>query len=135
MSNRSRDNLIPNSERTPSQRRENARKAGIASGKARAEKKKLKDIARIMLEMEIGEGKKANIEMTKHVNTLTDKKMTVAEAMMMVQVQKALKGNHKAFEVLRDLIGENPNNKQETQNEELSKLDELLSQMTESIDE
>lgn len=40
-------NLIPNSERTPSERRENARKAGIASGKARREKKTLREIMEV----------------------------------------------------------------------------------------
>ncbi|MBQ9228964.1 MAG: hypothetical protein IJ168_09065 [Eubacterium sp.] len=34
------NNLIPNSQRTPNERRENARKAGIASGKARRAKKR-----------------------------------------------------------------------------------------------
>ena len=37
-------NLIPNEERTPRERRENARKAGIASGKARREKKTIQKI-------------------------------------------------------------------------------------------
>ena len=37
-------NLIPNEERTPSERRENARKAGIASGKARRKKQKTQQI-------------------------------------------------------------------------------------------
>lgn len=37
-------NLIPNEERTPSERRENARKAGVASGKARREKKTIQKI-------------------------------------------------------------------------------------------
>lgn len=37
-------NLIPNEERTPNERRENARKAGIASGKARREKQKTQQI-------------------------------------------------------------------------------------------
>lgn len=37
-------NLIPNEERTPRERRENARKAGIASGKARREKKTIQNI-------------------------------------------------------------------------------------------
>ena len=37
-------NLIPNSQRTPSELREMTRRAGIASGKARREKRMLKDI-------------------------------------------------------------------------------------------
>lgn len=37
-------NLVPNSARTPSERRRNARKAGIASGKARRRKKTLREL-------------------------------------------------------------------------------------------
>ena len=43
-------NLIPNEERTPSERRENARKAGIASGQARREKKTIQKIFYAMCE-------------------------------------------------------------------------------------
>ena len=37
-------NLTPNEERTPSERRENARRAGIASGQARRERKTIQKI-------------------------------------------------------------------------------------------
>ena len=47
----STDNLIPNSERTPKERQELARKAGIASGKARLRKKHGKELVRAILEM------------------------------------------------------------------------------------
>jgi hypothetical protein len=41
-------NLIPNEARTPEERRENARKAGKASGVARAKKKTLRELAEII---------------------------------------------------------------------------------------
>lgn len=44
-------NLIPNSQRTPSERRELARKAGIASGKARLRKKHGRELAQAMLSL------------------------------------------------------------------------------------
>ncbi len=135
MTKKGHDNLIPFTELTEEEHRKIAVKGGKASGKARAEKKKLKEIAKLMLEMEIGEGRKADIESTKHVNTLSNKRMTVAEAMMMVQIQKAVKGDPRAFELVRDMIGENPNSKQDAGKDELSKLDELLSQMSEIADE
>ena len=47
------ENLIPNSERTPSERRENARKGGIASGKARRRKANLKKTLETLLTLEI----------------------------------------------------------------------------------
>ena len=46
-------NLIPNEERTPRERRENARKAGIASGQARREKKTIQKILADLLDSEI----------------------------------------------------------------------------------
>lgn len=48
-------NLISNEERTPSERRENARKAGIASGKARKEKRTVKEIIRQIGEKDVSD--------------------------------------------------------------------------------
>ncbi len=44
-------NLIPNSERTPSERRENASKAGKASGVARRKKRTMKNVLEMLLSM------------------------------------------------------------------------------------
>ena len=44
------NNLIPNEQRTPSERRENARKAGLASGRARREKRTVQKILSDYLE-------------------------------------------------------------------------------------
>lgn len=80
-------NLIPNSERTPKERKELARKAGIASGEARRRRKTLKDELIILLEQ--GD---------------TQKNISIA------LIMEALEGNNKmkAFEVIRDTIGEKP---------------------------
>lgn len=43
-------NLIRNEDLTPEQRRENARKAGIASGESRRRKKQLRELVRMALE-------------------------------------------------------------------------------------
>ena len=43
------DNLVPNSEKTPEQRKEQARKAGIASGKAKRKKKLMASLYADML--------------------------------------------------------------------------------------
>ena len=84
-------NLKPNSERTPSERRENAKKAGIKSGEVRRARKTLKE--ELLLLLESGDNQQ---------------KMSVA------LFQKALKGDIKAFEVIRDTIGEKPIDKQLT---------------------
>jgi len=48
-------NLIPNSERTPEQLREQTRKGGIASGKARRERKTIADALRKVLDEQANE--------------------------------------------------------------------------------
>ena len=65
--------------------REKGRKGGIASGKARAERKALKEELLLLL----SEGD-------------TQKKISLS------LIQQALDGNTKAFEVIRDTIGEKP---------------------------
>lgn len=88
------ENLIPNSQRTPSELREMATKGGKASGEARRNKKILRDCLEMLLEKEITD---------KSGNT-----MTGAEAMAVKVFQQALKGDLKAFEIVRDTAGQKP---------------------------
>lgn len=83
-------NLKPNSERTPSELREMTRKGGVASGKARRTKKTFKELLKIALEMR-----------TKNGNTN-------AEEIVASLILKAQSGDVKAFEAVRDTIGEKP---------------------------
>ena len=78
-------NLIPNSERTPSELREMARNGGLASGEARRKRKTLKEELLLML----SEGE-------------TQQSVTLA------LIERAMSGDTKAFEVIRDTIGERP---------------------------
>ena len=88
------DNLIPNSERSPDEVRENGRKGGIASGVARRRKKDLREACIAILETEI--------------TTKSGDKMTGSEAMVAKLFQQAMKGNIKAFIALRDTAGQKP---------------------------
>ena len=88
------DNLIPNSERSPNEVRENGRKGGIASGVARRKKRDLREACLAILETEI--------------TTKTGDKMTGSEAMVAKLFQQAMKGNIKAFIALRDTAGQKP---------------------------
>ena len=76
-------NLTPNTERTPKERRELAKKAGKASAKKRQEQKTLKEELLLLL----SEGD-------------TQKKISLA------LINRALKGDTKAFEVIRDTTGQ-----------------------------
>ena len=99
-------NLVPNSARTPSQRRENARKAGKASGLVRAQHKAMKETLLELLNMPMKSG-----PLTEAVPSIEDYKkanVCVRERIMMAMVVSAAKGNVKAAKFIRDTIGEAP---------------------------
>lgn len=83
-------NLIPCNKRSKSETRALGHKGGIASGKSRREKANFKKLCEIALNQEYKEG------------------MTNAEAMVLSQILKALEGDSKAFEVVRDTAGQKP---------------------------
>lgn len=71
---------------SPSEARENGKKGGIKSGQTRRERKALKDELLLLLE----NGK-------------------IQNNICLALIDKAQNGDIKAFEVIRDTIGENPN--------------------------
>ena len=93
---------------TPEQRRENGRKGGIASGEAKRKKKAMRERLEILLELPLKSGKGADIESIKNFAALKGKNITVQDAMMIAQIQRALKGDTTAAAFVRDTAGENP---------------------------
>lgn len=89
-------------ERTAEEQRKIAKQGGIASGKARREKADLRRMCQMVLEMDI-KGKDGTMK-------------SGAEAITLAQLQKALKGDAKAYEVLRDTAGQKPVEKVEQVN-------------------
>ena len=87
-------NLIPVTKRTPREQREISSKGGKASAEAKKARKTLKETLLLML----AEG-----------NTQDD--ITLA------LLQKALNGDTKAYEVIRDTVGEKPTDKIEQSGE------------------
>ena len=85
------ENLIRNEDLTPEQRRANAKKAGIASGKARRKKKELK----MLLELALSQP---------DVETGEDNYTAICVAL----INEGKNGNVKAFEVIRDTLGQKP---------------------------
>lgn len=96
-----------------------ASKGGIASGEARRRKRDIRLALEALLEKDISD---------KHGNT-----MSTAEAIALKQIEKALKGDTKAFEVVRDTAGQKPMERVEVSglDAEKAKLDELLKQRKE----
>ena len=88
-------NLVPfTSEQSHEEAVKNGRKGGIASGEARRQKKLLRECLEVLLEKEM-KGRNGEV-------------MTGAEALSSKLFAEAMKGNVKAFEVLRDTAGQKP---------------------------
>lgn len=94
--------------KTPEERRELGRRGGIASGEAKRAKKAMKERLEILLDMPIKGGKGVDIEAIKNFAALKGKNITVQDAMMIAQIQKALKGDTTAAAFVRDTAGQNP---------------------------
>ena len=96
-------NLIPNSERTPTERRENARKAGIASGKARREKRDRKQRAAELFDLTM---QGAGVDKIKRFFNINDE-LNAYEVMVLSCFMKAMqKGDANALEKLLKISGE-----------------------------
>ena len=102
-------NLIPNSERSPDELREMARRGGQASGAARRRKRDMKNAARMILSLPADE----------QVSTLLsqlgipEEDQTMQVAILAAMAMKARSGDVRASEFLRDTAGENPRQKLE----------------------
>ena len=109
--------LIPLSERTKDEQKKIASKGGIASGEARRAKRDMKQSLEILLNLAI---KKGVVVDPSNAETLTDvksKNLTVQEAILVAQIQKALKGDLRAAEFLRDTAGQKPVDKKDIKQE------------------
>lgn len=96
-------NLIPNSERTPSQLREQTRKGGIASGKARREKRDRKQRAAELFDLTM---QGAGVEKIKKFFNINED-LTAYETMVLSCFMKAMqKGDANALEKLLKISGE-----------------------------
>ena len=114
------ENLVPNSERSPKERRENARKGGIASGKARREKKAFRELMEHYLSQpDTVNGEQVtrkDVATFKAVQMLTENELSAAEFVRL-------------FELVRDTIGEKPTEHVEVATADQAKVAEFLEYM------
>lgn len=93
-------NLLPpnevNTRRTPEKRKSDARKAGIASGVARKEKAKMKDILEKMLQ-----------------EKPSDSELTYEQMVTLGLIKGAVLGNSKNYETICSMLGQKPAEKVE----------------------
>lgn len=94
--------------KSKSEARKRGRAGGIASGKARREKKAMRETLDILLSMPMKDGAYADVESIQSFASIKGKNISVQEAILIAQVQKAMKGDTKAAEYVRDTIGQKP---------------------------
>ena len=115
-------NLIPNEQRTPSERRENARKAGIASGASRRRKRSMKEAADLYLSLPVSDKRRWNKVARKYVDADDiDNQM----AMIIGLTEAATAGDARAGKLIADLIGEGAP-KEDAEQDQLARAAELL---------
>lgn len=104
-------NLLKAEDLTSEELRQRAKKGGIASGKARRAKKAMRETLETLLYMPMKDGAYSDIEKIKSIASIKGKNITVQEAIMLAQIQKAVKGDTKAATFVRDTAGQNPTTK------------------------
>ena len=115
-------NLIPASERTPSERREIAQKAGRASGVARRRKRSMKEAADLYLSLPVSDKRRWNKIARKYVDPEDiDNQM----AMIIGLTEAATEGDARAGKLIADLVGESVP-REDAEQDQLSRAAELL---------
>ena len=96
---------------TTNEARIRGRKGGIASGKARREKKAFKETLETLLSMNMENGEGISVDDITSFKGIKGQNISVQEAILIAQVQKAMKGDTRAAEYVRDSIGQKPTDK------------------------
>lgn len=101
---------------SPSEARKRGAKGGKASGRARRERKAMKEMAQIVLDMPMMAGKLDDLEKMAFAD-VPDAHLTVGQKAVLAVAAKAVSGDVVALTFLRDTAGEKPTEKVEVSGE------------------
>ena len=101
-------NLIPQNKRAKSEQRQIAKMGGYASGESRRRNKAVKDIIQHILNSNLSENETAKL--FKQFNGLETDEASYKAALVIKQLEKALKGDTTSFKAILDYGGETPIN-------------------------
>ena len=102
------ENLIPASQRSKSEARENSKKGGIASGASRRRKKALRTALKEAMAMPLKELHPDMQAAIMKAAKLGDAELTVSDAVLGSIIRNACKGNSQMAKLLLDVLGETP---------------------------
>ena len=123
-----KEDLIPMNQRTKEEQKKIAKKGGINSGKSRRKKKAMKDI---ILSLGKEDAPPQVVAKLIQLGMLEQGEVcSMDEALVLAQYGKALSGNTRAAQFVRDTAGQKPKDEIEISDitREQSKLDEILKQ-------
>ena len=126
MARKQDENLIPNSQRSPSEVRANSSKGGIKSGQVRRQKKTVADYLKKWADGEVSEKNKKALEALGLSEEATNRTLLVVPL-----IQKASKGDTKALQMALELLGEDK--KKELEIKKLRREIELLKAETQKL--
>ena len=95
-------NLIPKTELSKEEAKRLGKIGGIKSGEARRQKKTMQEIAKYILTMSLQNGEKHSVEEIQNLAEVKGKNISVDEAILLKQVEKALKGDINSATFVRD---------------------------------
>ena len=102
------ENLVPfTSDQDREEAAKNGKKGGVASGKVRREKKRMKELCNLVLNNKIQDEKTIEGLKQRFPEMNTDD-VTFELLLILKQYEKAKDGDAKAFELLRDTSGQKP---------------------------
>lgn len=93
---------------TTKELQEAGRKGGIKSGETKRNKKAMKETLELLLSMPLKNRKLIEPEQIKSFADLNGKNIDIQTAILIAQIQKALKGSVASAEFLRDTAGKRP---------------------------
>lgn len=111
------DNLIPIKTLSNEEAKARGAKGGKASVEARRKRKAFKDVFNTLLTNDLSPELAEALNDKSGALSIDTKGFTVNDYMALAQVVKAIGGDTKAFEVIRDTVGEKPVDKAEVKTE------------------
>ena len=126
MARKQDENLIPNSQRSPSEVRANSSKGGIKSGQVRKQKKTVAEYLRKWADGEVSEKNKKALEALGLSEEATNRTLLVIPL-----IKKASGGDMKAMQMVIELLGEDK--KKELEIKKLRREIELLKAETQKL--
>lgn len=96
------ENLIPTTERSEDEVKKMQKKGGVNSGKARRDKRTMRETLKVLLELTMTDGHGGTV-----TSPLTGEPMSVIEAIATATIKQAAKGDQRAVKTITDVLGEN----------------------------